>query len=335
MSTSKSDSKVVVVTGASAGVGRATVRRFAKDGARIGLIARGHDGLEGAKRDVEAAGGEALMCPCDVADAQAVQQAAEKIEEAFGAIDIWINAAFAGILSPFTEMSLDDFERVTRVSYLGQVHGTYTALGRMMPRNRGSIVLVGSALAYRGIPLQSAYCGAKHALQGFHDSVRSELIHARSNVRLSMVQLPGVNTPQFDWIRTSMPMQPKPASSPYQPELAAEAIHFAARTGRKEVKLGWPTLQAIWADRVASPMMDRYLARTAISGQQTDQPVSPDRRDNLYEPVSGDHGAHGSFDDKARKRSAQLWVTKNRLPLALGTGLVGLAAAFAGLWRRR
>lgn len=335
MNTSKSDSKVVVVTGASAGVGRATVRRFAKDGARIGLIARGHDGLEGAKRDVEAAGGQALICPCDVADAQAVQQAAEKIEEAFGAIDIWINAAFAGILSPFTEMSLDDFERVTRVSYLGQVHGTYTALGRMMPRNRGSIVLVGSALAYRGIPLQSAYCGAKHALQGFHDSVRSELIHARSNVRLSMVQLPGVNTPQFDWIRTSMPMQPKPASSPYQPELAAEAIHFAARTGRKEVKLGWPTLQAIWADRVASPMMDRYLARTAISGQQTDQPVSPDRRDNLYEPVSGDHGAHGSFDDKARKRSAQLWVTKNRLPLALGTGLVGLAAAFAGLWRRR
>ena len=334
MKTSRSKPKVIVVTGASAGVGRATVRRFAKDGARIGLIARGRDGLEGAKSDVEAAGGRALACPCDVADARAVEEAAERIEEAFGPIDIWINAAFAGVLAPFSEMSLEDFERVTRVTYLGQVHGTYAALSRMIPRDRGAIVLVGSALAYRGIPLQSAYCGAKHAIQGFHDSVRSELIHARSKVRISMVQLPGVNTPQFDWIRTSMPMQPKPASPPYQPEIAAEAIHFAARSGRKEVKLGWPTLQAIWADRLASPVMDRYLARTAVSGQQSDQPVASDRKDNLYEPVAGDHGAHGSFDDKARRRSSQLWLTKNR-SLAIGAGLAGLAAIFTGLWRRK
>ena len=327
--------KVVVVTGASAGVGRATVRRFANDGASIGLLARGADGLEGARKDVKAAGGHALVCPCDVADAHAVEEAAERIEQAFGPIDIWINAAFAGVLSPFAEMSLEDFERVTKVTYLGQVHGTYAALRRMMPRDRGSIVLVGSALAYRGIPLQSAYCGAKHAIQGFQDSVRSELIHAGSKVRISMVQLPGVNTPQFDWIRTSMPMRPKPASPPYQPEIAAEAIHFAARSGRKEVKLGWPTLQAIWGDRLASSAMDRYLAGTAIAGQQTDHPVSLDREDNLYEPVAGDHGAHGSFGDKARNRSTQLWVTKNRLALAAGAGAIGLAAAFNRLWRRR
>lgn len=334
MKIARSEPEVVVVTGASAGVGRATVRRFAKDGARIGLIARGRDGLEGAKSDVEAAGGRALACPCDVADARAVEEAAERIEQAFGPIDIWINAAFAGVLAPFSEMSLEDFERVTRVTYLGQVHGTYAALSRMISRDRGAIVLVGSALAYRGIPLQSAYCGAKHAIQGFHDSVRSELIHARSKVRISMVQLPGVNTPQFDWIRTSMPMQPKPASPPYQPEIAAEAIHFAARSGRKEVKLGWPTLQAIWADRLASPVMDRYLAKTAVAGQQSDQPVAPDRKDNLYEPVAGDHGAHGSFDDKARRRSSQLWLTKNR-SLAIGASLAGLAAIFTGLWRRK
>ncbi|RIV84213.1 SDR family oxidoreductase [Aurantiacibacter zhengii] len=327
--------KVVVVTGASAGVGRATVRRFAQEGTSVGLIARGIDGLEGARKDVEAAGGHALVCPCDVADAQALEQAAERIEQSLGPIDIWINAAFAGVLSPFAEMSLEDFERVTRVTYLGQVHGTFAALRRMMPRNRGSIVLVGSALAYRGIPLQSAYCGAKHAIQGFHDSVRSELIHAGSKVRMSMVQLPGINTPQFDWIRTSMPMRPKPASPPYQPEIAAEAIHFASTSGRKEVRLGWPTLQAIWGDRLASPLMDRYLARTAIDGQQTDQPVSPDRKDNLYEPVKGDHGAHGSFGEKARKSSSQLWITKNRLPLAIGGGIMALAAAVAGLWRPR
>lgn len=325
---------VVVVTGASAGVGRATIRRFARDGAKIGLIARGRDGLEGAKREVEQAGGEAVICQCDVADAAAVEDAATRIEQELGPIDVWINAAFAGVLSRFVDMSLEDFERVTKVTYLGQVHGTYAALKRMVPRNRGSIVLVGSALAYRGIPLQSAYCGAKHAIQGFHDSVRSELLHDRSKVRIAMVQLPGVNTPQFDWIKTNLPMQPKPASAPYQPEVAAEAIHFAAGAGRKEVKLGWPTLQSVWGDRLASPVLDRYLARTAVSGQQTDEPVSSDRRNNLYEPVAGDHGAHGSFDAKAKRRSSQLWLTKNRAPLAIGASLIGITTAVARLWRR-
>ncbi len=178
-------------------------------------------------------------------------------------------------------------------------------------------MLVGSALAYRGIPLQSAYCGAKHAIQGFHDSLRSELLHAKSNVRTTMVQLPGVNTPQFDWIRTTMPDKPRPASPPYQPEVAADAIHFAAHSNRKSVKLGWPTLKAVWGDRLASPLVDRYLARTGFSGQQSGTPVSPDRRDNLYEPVPGDHGAHGRFDDEARTSSSQLWVTKHGAALGV------------------
>ncbi len=197
------------------------------------------------------------------------------------------------------------------------------ALKRMTPRDRGHVVLVGSALAYRGIPLQSAYCGAKHAIQGFHDSIRSELLHAKSNVRTTMVQLPGVNTPQFDWIRTTMPDKPRPAGPPYQPEIAADAIHFAAHSNRKSVKLGWPTLEAIWGDRLASPLVDRYLARTGFSGQQSKIPVSPDRRDNLYEPVPGDHGAHGRFDDEARTNSSQLWITKHRVMLGMAAALVG------------
>lgn len=334
MSSNPNNPPVVVVTGASAGVGRAVVRRFAQDKARIALIARGHDGLQGAKRDVEEAGGQALVCPCDVADYDAVEAAAQTIERELGPIDIWVNAAFAGVLAPFLDTDMADFERVTRVTYLGQVHGTRAALDRMVPRGRGSIVLVGSALAYRGIPLQSAYCGAKHAIQGFHDSIRSELIHMKSDVHISMVQLPGVNTPQFDWIRTTMPKQPKPASPPYQPEIAAEAIHFAAHSRRKSVKLGWPTLQAIWGDRFASPMLDRYLAATGFSGQQDKEPVSPDRRDNLYEPVPGDHGAHGRFDAKARTHSTQLALTKHRRLVAFALAGIGLIAGAVG-WRGR
>ena len=312
---------VVVVTGASAGVGRAVVRRFAQDKAKIGLIARGRDGLQGAKREVELAGAEALICQCDVGDADAVEKAAAEIEQELGPIDIWVNAAFAGVLSRFIDMSMEDFERVTRVTYRGQVHGTFAALKRMIPRDRGSIVLVGSALAYRGIPLQSAYCGAKHAIQGFQDSLRSELIHAKSSVHVTMVQLPGINTPQFDWIKTNLPMKPKPASPPYQPEIAAEAIHFAAHHRRKEIKLGWPTLQAIWGDRAASAVLDRYLAATAFSGQQDDEPVSASRKDNLYEPVPGDHGAHGRFGSQARTRSSQLWLTMHRAQIAIGAAL--------------
>lgn len=318
---------VVVVTGASAGVGRAVVREFAKDMARIGLIARGRDGLEGAAREVELAGGESLVLPLDVSDYAAVDRAASEVEDTFGPIDFWINVAFAGVISRFVDMEMEDYERVTKVTYLGQVHGTRAALDRMLPRNHGSIVLVGSALAYRGVPLQSAYCGAKHAIQGFHDSIRSELIHAKSKVHVSMVQLPGVNTPQFDWIRTNMPMQPKPASAPYQPEVAARAIHFAAHHKRKSIKLGWPTLQAIWGDRFASPLLDRYLAATAFSGQQTDTPVSPDRKDNLYESVPGDHGAHGRFDAKARTHSSQFWLSKHRVAIAALGGLAATAGA--------
>lgn len=326
--------EVVVVTGASAGVGRAVVRRFARNGARIGLIARGLDGLEAAKREVEEAGGEALICQCDVADADAVEAAAERIESELGPIGIWVNAAFAGVLAKFMDMDMKDYQRVTDVTYLGQVHGTHAALKRMQKRDRGSIVLVGSALAYRGIPLQSAYCGAKHAIQGFQDSLRSELLHDRSGVHVTMVQLPGVNTPQFDWIKTNMPGKPKPASPPYQPEVAAEAIHYAAHSNRKSVKVGFPSLQAIWGDRIASPLLDRYLARTAVSGQQEDEPVSPDRKNNLYEPVAGDHGSHGRFDAKARKHSPQLWLTMHRKALGLGAGALGLVLAGGALLRR-
>lgn len=240
----RSADTVVVITGASAGVGRAIARRFAADGARIGLIARGMDGLTAAAREVEDAGSEALVVPCDVADHAAVEAAARKIEEKFGSIDIWINVAFAGVLARFTDIDPDDYKRVTDVTYLGQVNGTRAALKRMMPRNKGSIVLIGSALAYRGIPLQSAYCGAKHAIQGFHDSIRAELFHARSKVHVSMVQLPGVNTPQFDWIKTDMPRQPKPASPPYQPEIIAKAVHWAAHHRRKQIMVGFPTMQS-------------------------------------------------------------------------------------------
>ncbi len=328
------DPPVVVVTGASAGVGRAVVRRFARDRAKIGLIARGEEGLEGARREVVAAGGEALVCPCDVADYASVEAAADRIERELGQIDIWVNAAFAGALGRFIDMDMEDYERITRVTYLGQIHGTRAALDRMLPRDRGSIVLVGSALAYRGIPLQSAYCGSKHAIQGFQDSVRSELIHAGSKVQLSMVQLPGVNTPQFDWIKSLMPMKPKPASPPYQPEIPAEAIHYAAYHARKEVKVGWPTLEAILGDRMASPLLDRYLASTGFAGQQANEPVEPDRKNNLYEPGPGDRGAHGRFDAIARKHSSQLWLTTHRAETALATGLALFVATLAWVAKR-
>ena len=322
----------VVITGASAGVGRAVVRRFARDKARIALIARGVDGLNATAREVEAAGGEALILPLDVSDAAAVEQAAQATEDRFGPIDIWINIAFAGVMSRFLDMDLNDYRRVTDVTYHGQVYGTMAALRRMVPRDHGSIVLVGSALAYRGIPLQSAYCGAKHAIQGFQDSVRSELIHARSKVHVSMVQLPGVNTPQFDWIRTTLPRKARPASPPYQPEVAADAIHYAAHHRRKQIIAGFPSVEAIWGDRVASSALDHYLAATGVDGQQAQEAVGPDYKDNLYAPVPGDHGAHGRFDAIARRRSPQLWMTKHRL--ALGAGAL-LAAASAWLVGRK
>lgn len=317
---------VVVVTGASAGVGRAVVRRFAKDGAHIALIARGKEGLAAAAHEVEAAGGKALVLPCDVADHAALDDAASKVEEQFGPIDIWVNVAFAGVLAPFLDVEPEDYKRVTEVTYLGQINGTRAALKRMVPRNRGSVVLVGSALAYRGIPLQSAYCGSKHAIQGFHDSIRAELFHMKSDVHVSMVQLPGVNTPQFDWIKTTMPKKPKPASPPYQPEVIARAIHYAAHHRRKAIWVAYPTVEAILGDRAASPLLDRYLGWTGYKGQQDSEPVEADRQNNLWSPVEGDRGARGRFNSTARDSSWQLALTLNR-----GKVIAGVAAGVVGL----
>lgn len=321
----RSNPQTVVITGASAGIGRATVREFARNGANVALLARGTDGLEAAKREVEELGGKALAIPTDVADAEAVEEAAWRIERELGEIDVWVNNAFAGIFARFLDVTPEEFERVTDVTYLGQVNGTRAALKRMLPRNRGSIVLIGSALAYRGIPLQSAYCGAKHAIQGFLDSIRSELIHENSDVTITMVQLPGVNTPQFDWIRAKLPGKPRPIGAVFQPEVAARGIYFAAHSGRKEVFVGYPTVQAIWGNKFASPLLDRYLAAVGFKGQQAPQPVSPDRKDNLFEPVPGDHGAHGRFDSEARDWSPELWASMHKKQL----GLAALGAAAA------
>lgn len=317
--------ETVVITGASAGIGRATAREFAKNGANIALLARGSDGLEAARREIEKLGRKALVIPTDVADSQAVEEAAERTERELGPIDIWVNNAFAGIFARFLDVTPEEFERVTDVTYIGQVNGTRAALKRMLPRDRGSIVLVGSALAYRGIPLQSAYCGAKHALQGFLDSIRSELIHDNSNVTITMVQLPGVNTPQFDWIRAKLKGRPRPIGTVFQPEVAARSLYFAARSGRKEVIVGYPVIKAIWGNKIASPLLDHYLARVAFEAQEEPQPLSPDRDDNLFEPVPGDHGAHGRFDTEARDFSAELWASMHRKQL----GLAALGAAAA------
>jgi short-subunit dehydrogenase len=288
------EAEIVVITGASAGIGRATAREFARRGAHIGLLARGVDGLEAAKREVEALGGRALAISTDVANPDQVENAAKQVEAELGPIDIWVNNAFAGMFSRFMDMTLEEFKRVTEVTYFGQVHGTRAALKRMLPRHRGTIVLVGSALAYRGIPLQSAYCAAKHALQGFQDSIRAELLHDRSGVHITMVQLPGMNTPQFDWIRTRISGHPRPIGAIYQPEVAARAIWFAGHARRKEIVVGAPALKAIVADKLASGLFDRYLARSAVEGQQGEAQVGQERQDNLFEPVPGDHGAHSN-----------------------------------------
>lgn len=313
--------EVAVITGASAGIGRATAREFAKRGCSIVLLARGIERLEATAREVEKLGGEAVVIPTDVADWTQVQRAADRTVAELGRIDIWVNNAFAGIFSRFMDMSLDEFRRVTEVTYFGQVHGTRAAFKHMVPRNSGTIVLVGSALAYRGIPLQSAYCAAKHAIQGFQDSVRSELLATDSSVRLAMVQLPGVNTPQFDWIRAHMRGRPRPVGTIYQPEVAALAIWKAAHSSRKEWVVGAPAYQAIIGNKLMSPLLDRYLARTGIEAQQDRQPLEPDRKDNLFEPAPGDPGAHGRFDDIAHRRSSLLWASEHRKWIAGGAAL--------------
>jgi NAD(P)-dependent dehydrogenase (short-subunit alcohol dehydrogenase family) len=317
----------VVVTGASAGLGRAIAQRFADTGASIGLIARGRERLEAAKRDVEARGGRALVLPLDVADAAAVEDAAERTERELGPIDVWVNNAMVSVYSPIREMPAEEFRRVTEVTYLGQVHGTLAALRRMLPRDRGVIIQVGSALAYRSIPLQSAYCAAKHAIVGFTASLRSELMHDRSRVRVTMVHMPALNTPQFDWTKNRLPNRPQPVPPIFQPEVGAEAVHYASRNDvGRELMVAWPTVKAVVGNKVIPGLLDEYLATKGYSGEQTDEPEDPDRPDNLWEPVPGDWGAHGRFDDRAEPRSAELALRLNRDWLLLaGAGLAGLA----------
>lgn len=319
--------KVVVVTGASAGVGRAVVTEFARQGAHIGLIARGRERLEAAKQEVEELGAKALVLPTDVANAEQVEAAAERVEQELGPIDIWVNDAMTTIFAPFLEITAAEFKRATEVTYLGQVYGTMAALKRMHSRNRGTIVQVGSALAYRSIPLQSPYCGAKHAIVGFTDAIRSELIHDGSSVHITAVMLPAMNTPQFSWCRTRLPRHPQPVPPIFQPEVAARAIVWAASHKRREVYVGWPTVEAIYAQDISPSFADRYLAKHAFDGQQTSEPVSPNRPDNLFEPVQGEYSAHGMFDDRAKEFSVQSYMNRKMLNVTAHRGLV----LFAGM----
>jgi NAD(P)-dependent dehydrogenase (short-subunit alcohol dehydrogenase family) len=316
--------RVVVVTGASAGVGRATVRAFAREGACIGLLARGRDGLEAARREVEAAGGQAVALEVDVARPEQVEDAAARVEERFGPIDVWVNNAMTSIFSPVKDTTPDEFRRVTEVTYLGVVHGTLAALRRMLPRDRGTIVQVGSALAKRSIPLQAAYCAAKHATVGFTEALRCELLHDGSRVHVTMVHLPAMNTPQFDWMKSRLPRHPQPVPPIYQPEVAAEAIVWASRHGKKkEVYVGAPTVEAAFGQKFIAPLLDRYLARTGYDAQQTDGIDPHDRRTDLWAPVPGDHGAHGRYDDRSRRFSLQTWASLRRGWIALGVGCLG------------
>jgi len=327
--------ETVVITGASAGVGRATARAYGRRGARVGLIARGREGLEAARREIEELGGEALVLPLDVADHDAVERAAGAVEAAFGPIDVWINNAMLSVFSPIMEMTPDEYRRVTDVTYLGTVWGTLAALRRMKPRDRGAIVQVGSALAYRGIPLQSAYCAAKHAMQGFHDSLRSELIHDGSNVRVVMVQLPAMNTPQFGWVKSHLPRRAQPVGKIFQPEVAAEAIVWAASSDRREVNVGSPTSAAIIGNNFIPGFADWYLAKHGWDEQMLDEPEPPDRPHNLWSPLPGDAGAHGAFDERARPVSLAMELNKRRGWLAGAIGLIAAIKVFLLLRLRR
>jgi NAD(P)-dependent dehydrogenase (short-subunit alcohol dehydrogenase family) len=327
----KDTPEVVVVTGAGAGLGRAIVQAFAKRGASIGLLSRGRERLEDAKHEVERLGGRALILPTDVADAEAVDAAAARVEAELGPIDVWVNNAMTTVFSPVREMTADDFKRVTDVTYLGFVYGTQAALRRMQPRDRGTIVQVGSALAYRSIPLQSAYCAAKHAMVGFTDSLRSELIHDGSRVRVTVVHMPALNTPQFSWCKSRMPRKAQPVPPIFQPEVGAEAVYWAAHHDRRELLVGWPTIQAVWGQKVIPGLLDRYLARMAWDGQMYDGARDPDAPVDLYEPVPGHQAAHGAFDGRAADRSPALWAMTHRG--ALATGLAGAVAAAYGLFR--
>jgi NAD(P)-dependent dehydrogenase (short-subunit alcohol dehydrogenase family) len=326
-------SEIVVVTGASGGVGRAIAHAFGKRGAHVALLARGEPALEAVRAEVEQAGGRALVVPTDVADHEAVEAAAERVERELGPIDVWINDAMATIFARVVDIKPHEFRRATEVTYLGTVHGTMAALKRMTARDRGVIVQVGSALSYRAIPLQAAYCGSKFAIRGFTDALRVELLHDRSHVRITMVQMPGLNTPQFNWGRSKLPDHPQPVPPIYQPEIAAEAVYWAAHHRRRELWVGYSTVQAIVGGMLAPSLADRYLARKAFSGQQVpDHPVSPDRPDNLLEPQPQLAATHGMFDEQATAHSPQLWVATHRRMLgavAAGGALLGAAVTAA------
>jgi NAD(P)-dependent dehydrogenase (short-subunit alcohol dehydrogenase family) len=322
--------RVVVITGASSGVGRATARAFGSLGASVGLLARGDDALRATAKEVDSAGGRPLGVATDVADAAAVERAAGQVERELGPIDVWVNNAMTSVLAPFTEITAEEFRRATEVTYLGAVYGTKAALDRMLPRDRGVVVCVGSTLAYRGIPLQSPYCGAKHAIQGFTESVRCELLHDRSRVRITMVQLPALNTPQFEIALSRLPSRAQPVPPIYQPEVAARAVVWAATHRRRELKVGAATVATMLANAVAPGLLDRYLGRTGYQSQQTGEPAVPDRPDNLWRPLPGDRGAHGGFDHRAHGHSPQLWLSTHRVALA-AVGITGAAAAVLGL----
>jgi NAD(P)-dependent dehydrogenase (short-subunit alcohol dehydrogenase family) len=319
--------EVVVVTGASAGLGRAIAERFARDGSAIGLIARGRERLEDACRSVESLGGRGLVLPLDVADANAVEDAAETAERELGEIDVWINNAMVSVYSPIKEMPPEEFRRVTEVTYLGYVNGTLAALKRMLPRDRGVIIQVGSALAHRSIPLQSAYCAAKHAIMGFHESLLSELLHDGSHVRTTMVQMPAMNTPQFDWAKSRLPRQTQPVPPIFQPEVGADGVHHAVRhdVGR-ELLVAWPTVKAVYGEKLVPAYIDRKLGREGYGDEQTEMPADPARPDNLWGPVPGPYGAHGRFDDRSKTFSVELWLAKHRPWLQLaGATVAGVA----------
>jgi NAD(P)-dependent dehydrogenase (short-subunit alcohol dehydrogenase family) len=325
--------EVVVITGASAGVGRATAREFGRRGAHVALLARGAAGLERAKEEIEALGGKALVIPTDVADHGQVDAAAEATRATFGPIDVWVNNAMVSVLSPVTRMEPGEFKRVTEVTYLGAVYGTLAALRQMVPRNQGTIVQVGSALAYRSIPLQSAYCAAKHALVGFTDSLRSELLHDNLQIRLTAVHLPALNTPQFDWVKSRLPRRPQPVPPIFQPEVAARAIYWAAHNERREVFVGGSTLKAVVGQKVIPGLLDSYLAEFGYDGQQTDEPVQAQRPNNLYSPLPGDAGAHGRFDDRSHSLSWQFEAGSRRK--WIGFAVLALSAAAACLAGRK
>ncbi|OMH24744.1 short-chain dehydrogenase [Tersicoccus phoenicis] len=328
--------QIVVVTGASGGIGRASAIEFGRRGDTVVLIARGEAGLQAAARDVESAGGKTLTIQVDTSDAQALDDAAERVERELGPIDVWVNVAFTAVFARFSDVHPDEYKRVTEVSYLGYVYGTMAALKRMKPRNRGTIVHVGSALGYRGIPLQSAYCGAKHAIEGFNESLRCELLNEKSAVRTTVCVMPAVNTPQFSWVLSRLPNQAQPVPPIYQPEVAARAVVYAAEhPKRREYWVGASTVATIIGNKLAPALLDRYLAKNGFSSQQTSDPKNPDQPANLWEPAdaSKDFGTHGIFDNRSASTSAQVWASQHHGTVAAAA--VGVVGAVTGAltWR--